>query len=246
VAAKPKLFVLSYSPWSERARWALDHHRLAYRVVQHLPFVGELRLRRLARGRARATVPVLVDGDLVLSESWDIAAHADRIGPAAKLMPAEHEAAIRRWAELADETMAAGRALVVDSLLKSPEALDESLPLPMPGWVRRASRPIARFATQWFARKYELRLDEREAPERKIQAGLEALRRALGGKRYLLGQFSYADIVMATFLQAVSPVDDAYIRLGPATRRAWTLPALAAEYHELVRWRDELYAGHRR
>src|SRR5579862_5425480 len=102
MAVSPKLVVLSYSPWSERARWALDHHGLTYRTVQHTPFIGERRLRRLTGGRqGRATVPVLIDGDTLLTDSWDIALYADQLGPAAKLIPAGRESEVRTWVDLA-------------------------------------------------------------------------------------------------------------------------------------------------
>ena len=35
------LYSLVYSPWSEKARWALDHHRIAYRRVRYEPVIGE-------------------------------------------------------------------------------------------------------------------------------------------------------------------------------------------------------------
>ena len=69
-----KLVTLSVSPWSERARWALDHHGLVYEVVPHMPILGERRLRRIVGpDKPRATVPVLFAGSEVLTESWDIA-----------------------------------------------------------------------------------------------------------------------------------------------------------------------------
>jgi hypothetical protein len=45
MAFERKLVSLHVSPWSERAKWALDHHRLAYTVVEHVPIAGERRLR---------------------------------------------------------------------------------------------------------------------------------------------------------------------------------------------------------
>src|SRR5262245_14928847 len=109
-----RLVSLKVSPWSERARWALDHHRIDYEIIDHAPFLGELRLRRLVGGRKkRATVPVLLAGERVLTESWDIAVYADQVGEGTKLLPVGREAEVRKWNELADETMGAGRALVV-------------------------------------------------------------------------------------------------------------------------------------
>jgi glutathione S-transferase len=243
-----RLVVLHVSPWSERARWALDHHRLAYEKVQHEPFLGERRLRRLVGpGKARATVPVLVADGEVLAESWDIALYADRKGEGTKLVPPDREAEIRAWNDLADATMSAGRALVVASMLVSPEALDEGLPPNVPRAIRPLLRPVMRHATKWFGRKYDLSLEGAQAQKEKLRPTLEKLRAAVsGGSPYLTGSFSYADIVMASCIQGIAPVADRYLRLGPATRKAWTIDDLAAEFADVVAWRDRLYEQHRR
>src|SRR5262245_38280116 len=113
-----RLYVLGVSPWSERARWVLDHHALEYQAIAHMPFLGERRLRRAAGNPAgRVTVPLLFAGERRLTNSWDIALYADREGAGAKLLPAELEADIRRWHDLAERSMSAGRALTLARLL---------------------------------------------------------------------------------------------------------------------------------
>lgn len=242
-----RLLVLPISPWSERARWALDHHGLAYERQVHVPFLGERRLRRLVGpGPGRATVPVLVAGDRVLKESWDIARYADEVGQGAPLFPAGREAEIRRWAQLADEVMGMGRGLVTFRMLESPEALDETLPPAVPALVRWLLRPVSRYATRWFANKYGLTSAALPEQAQRVREGLAQIRESLGGRPYLLDGFSYADIVLATSLQGVSPVGDEHWRLGPATRAAWTQPELAASFADLIAWRDQIYARHRR
>lgn len=241
-----KLVQMHYSPWSERARWALDHHALEYRAIEHQPFLGEIALRRLVakKGRGRATVPVLVDGATLLTESWDIAEYADRNGSGSKLVLPGREAEVREWVGIADRISNEGRALVVSGL-RSNGALDESLPFPVPAWLLPAMRPITRFGMSWFARKYGVADTNAEAIEDRMRPLLDRFRDAVTAQRYLLGTFSFADIAMATLLQGISPVGNGYIRLGPATRRAWTRPRLEKEYADLVRWRDNLYAAHR-
>jgi glutathione S-transferase len=243
-----QLVFLHVSPWSERARWALDHHGLDYKKIPHVPFLGERRLRRLVGpGKKRATVPVLLTASGVLTESWDIACYADREGKGTPLIPAERESEIRRWNDLADDAMSSVRAQLVVAMLNSPEALDESLPPTLPRWLRSLLRPVTRFSMKWFAKKYGLRTDQREAQLTRLRAALTELRQALAsGSPYVLGSFSYADIVMASALQGVTPVDNRYIRLGPGTRRAWTLPEIATEFSDLLAWRDRLYALHRK
>jgi glutathione S-transferase len=243
-----RLVVLPVSPWSERARWALDHHRLAHEEIEHVPFLGELRLRRLAGPGRQATVPILIADDRTITDSWDIARYADRAGRGEPLIPEGREADVRSWNELSDATKRAGRALLMAAMLESPAALDEGFPPPVPRAIRPLLRPVARFGSRWFGRKYGLRFDEAPAQMAVLRATFTKVREALAkGSPYLLGgAFSYADIVMATCLQAVKPVDNRYIALGPATRQVWTRDDLAEEFSDLIAWRDGLYEKHRK
>jgi glutathione S-transferase len=245
-----QLYTLSVSPWSERARWVLEHHRLPYRKIEHVPMLGERRLRRvLGNPRARATVPVLVAGEQVLRDSWEIALYAERVGQGTPLIGDAAEQ-VRHWHDLAERAMSAGRALVIDRSLASEEALDEALAAP--AVLRPLLRPLARQGMRWFARKYQLDLAGSSAAGQALRTAFDELRAALrkqasaaGVGDYLLGRFSYADIIAATMLQGVSPVAHRYIPLGPATRRVWTNAELAADYADLIAWRDRLYERHR-
>jgi glutathione S-transferase len=240
------LVILRYSPWSERARWALDHHRLPYHTLQHEPFLGERRLRRLAGKRTgRVTVPILLIGGDVLTDSWDIVRYADREGVSEKLIPADLEGEIRHLTDLADRAMEQNRALIVAGMLKSGAALDEVLPAWVPSLLRPLLRPVTRFGTGWFGRKYQVRLHESEAQRQFLRGSLLDFRRRLADGGYLLDRFSYADIALASLLQGISPVYDRYIAIGPATREVWTQPELAREFDDLVHWRDRLYAERR-
>src|SRR5690606_36517114 len=110
----PTFVALAFSPWSIKARWALDHHRVAYRFEPHLPMAGEALLRlRTGRWRGRITVPILLTRDGAVHGSLEIARYAERVGEGARLFPAEHEEAIARWAARADVMLDAGRALAM-------------------------------------------------------------------------------------------------------------------------------------
>lgn len=244
--ATPQLVVLHVSPWSERARWALDHHGIAFREIQHAPFLGEGKLRKLVGpDQPRATVPVLIDGDTVITQSWDIAAHADRVGNGAQLLPDDRVADIRTWVDEIDGVSNHGRALVIRGMLGSAAALDEGLPPQIPGFIRPLLRPITRYGTRWFAKKYALQLDAVDEHRDALRTMLARVRARLGDGRYLFGSFGYGDIATASFLQGMAPVDDRWLRLGPATRAVWTQPELASEFADLVGWRDALYRDHR-
>lgn len=107
--ATATLYALIQSPWTERALWALEHHRIPFTYHEHLPMLGELLLRRKA-GASKATVPLLVDGQVAVMGSSAIAKHADAVGSGAPIHPAEHAEVIERWSELADRMAHVGRA----------------------------------------------------------------------------------------------------------------------------------------
>ncbi len=241
------LVALHYSPWTEKARWALDHHRVPYRLEHYVPMLGEPMLRlRTGRLTGPATVPVLIDGDGAIFDSFAIARHAERNGSGSPLFPAAHLAEITRWNDRSDEALAAGRALVVTRIAGSRAAQAESLPGFVPEAIRPALTGMAQLGVRFLASKYSISrdLDREEARAASI---LDELRTALDGRAYLLdGELSYADIAAAMVLQMVRPVRDAFIRLGPATRACWTTPALEQRYADLLEWRDQLYDKHRR
>ena len=241
------LVSLRYSPWSERARWVLDHHRISYRLLQHDPFLNELKLRHLAGWpRGRVTVPLLLAGGRRYRTSWELACYADSLGRGARLIPDELTSAIVEIDSLAERAMNLGRSLLVDALLADRNALDASWPSWVPMPVASRLRPLARFGTRWFARKYALDFGSLEADLQGVRAVLDELRRRTAGRQFLFDRFSYADVIVATCLQLVTPVSDQHWRLEPAQRRVWIRPELAREYPDLLVWRDAIYDAQRR
>lgn len=246
-ADPPRFIALSYSPWSEKARWALDHHGVAYRERAYLPMIGEPVLRLAARQlRGKITVPALIDGGAVYMDSYDIARQAERLGRGEPLFPAEHADAIRRWNERSERIMAAGRALLVAAMASDGEAKRESLAAFIPGPLRGVAEPMAGLALRFLTRKYELTPATAEL-EDEIAGELQELARAgVADRGTIFERFSFADISMAAALQFVKPVADDHIALGPAQRRCWTRPALADQFAPLIAWRDRLYEQRRR
>jgi glutathione S-transferase len=239
------MYAMGYSPYSEKARWALDHHKVPYVWGEHVPMLGELLLRaRSGRWKGKVSVPLAVDGDTVLRDSLAIAKYADRNGSGSPLF-LDHDA-VEPWNAASDAAIGAGRALLLRRLLEDREALRESLPPWVPGVFRGVLTPIAASGTRFLAHKHGARAVADAEAFTTMRTVLAKLRVALKGGAHLLDGFSYADIAMAVVLQMVSPVDDAYIAIGPSRRRAWTEPALAKEYADLVEWRDALYASRRR
>ncbi len=246
--ATPTLYVASYSPWSERARWALDHHGIAYKQVEHVVMLGEPLLRlRLGRLRGSLSIPVLVDGKRTFLDSVEIARHADVIGHGVPLFPARLDREVDHWIRRSTDLMEAGRSLFLPRLLADPAARRENFPPQIPRALRGILDPVARMGTRFVQRKYRgLEHDPRSA-EQIMRGVLDTVRARLatGATSLLEAGFSFADVAMAASLQMVRPVEHPALRLGPATRAAWTHGPLAGEYADVLTWRDNLYADRR-
>lgn len=243
-----EFIALSYSAWSEKARWALDHHGISYREKEYAPMLGEPGLRlKLRRFTGKVTVPVLLTDREVITDSLDIARHAERTGHGTRLFPENHLGEILDWNQKSEMTLEAGRALSVSRVLQDQEAQAESLPPFIPGALRGALTPVARSGALFLSRKYHLTDESLKTHQARMREQLVALRKGLEkSSPYLTGRFSFADIVMAVALQFVVPVDDRFIHLGPHTRKAMTEIPLAEEFADLIQWRDLIYGKHRK
>jgi glutathione S-transferase len=238
------LYGITQSPWTQRARWALDHHGVTYRYHEHVPMLGELFLRRAAKSK-KASVPLLVEGAKVVMDSFEIARHAESIGRGPPLFPRDPAAdkEIAHWNDVAERMTGVGRISVFEKFLKNREAQKEALPPFIPGFVKSVAAPSASLAVSFLAKKYAVPTDVVAEVKQVLRPALDELRTALNGKPYLLEVFTYADIAIACALQAVRPHDRA--PLGPGARETWTNEPLAAEFEDLLMWRDAIYRKHR-
>jgi glutathione S-transferase len=235
------LYTLPFSPWSERARWVLLHHQLSFREREHTPLIGELALRaRARRWRGPVSVPLLVDGDEAIVDSLAIAEHLDRTGSGARLIPAERVEEIRSLNARVESIFLAGRAIAIDAILTHDDAAIAVMPPALRRLPRAAS--LARVGSRFVVRKYGVSFDD---PPARIRVGLLEIRQALAGKAHVFDRFSYADIVCATALHFIDPIDDRYVCIPPAIRSNWANAELAREFADLVAWRNGLYQEHR-
>ena len=239
----PELLGLPYSPWTERARWALDARGVAYEKRLYSPLLGEPALRRkLGKWRGVVSVPVLTDDDgNAIADSIAIARWANARGSGPDLFPAELDGDITRLIALADRGLAAGRALSLIRLLRDDEGLLEMVPRALrtvPG-----ARALSAAGVKRTLRKYRGLRDE-EAARAELASVLDEVRAALKGATLLGGRFTFADIAVAQALAFVEPPAFG-LKLGQATRRSFSDDVLRERYRDLVAWRDRLYDAHR-
>ena len=236
------LLQLPYSPWSERARWALDARGIDYTQRRYQPLLGEPELgRRLRRWRGPVSVPVLLTDEGAIADSVEIARWADAHGSGPTLFPSED---VVMWASRSQAGLAAGRAVSLTRVLGMPDAIDEL----SPPWVRKlggVGRAVTRAGVARTRRKYGGSAQTDAQHQADLEAVLDELRAALKGRSTILDTFSFADIAMAQVLCFVAAPDRRYVKLGKANAAAFGDPELARRYADLVAWRDALYARFR-
>jgi glutathione S-transferase len=234
------LYVIHHSPWSERARWALLHHKIAFDEVEHVPLIGELTLRMRTPVKGKASVPLFVDGETAVQGSFAIGEHVDSRGKKEKLFPEGKRETIKKLFDDLEDPLSAAREAFVRDLMTDTEAQLESLP----PFLR--SLPFAtlsaKVGTTFVTSKYNARIG---SVDDRIRAGLRAVSEGIGKKDYVLDSFSFADIVATSIVQAIAPGDDKYVRIPPGTRRLWNHAKLQKEFAHLVEWRDRVYSKHR-
>jgi glutathione S-transferase len=248
-----ELMGISFSPWSEKARWALDVRRVPYNYRPYQPLLGEPALRwKLGRLTGRVTVPVLTTDDgSVLGDSAEIARWADQHGEGPRLFPSEHEAKIAHFIDLSERGLSAWRALSLGRVLKDDEALSEMVPGPIRRTLGGVATSIGRAGVERTLRKYYGREIDTAAHRATLAAILDEIRATLGksstsaSPRTLLGAFTFADIAVSQVLVSVEPPSFG-LKIGAASRRCFPDPELRERYADLVAWRDELYDVFRR
>ena len=237
-----ELIGISYSPWTQKARWSLEHHGITYRYSEHLMMVGiPVLCLKSSRWASDVTVPTMICDTEVLPNSYAIARWADRQGESSSLFPEEQVEVITEWNSLSDSLLESGRLLLTQAMLREPRSLVEAMPPLMrflPG-----SMVVAKQAARYVLRRYD-RPGDPVLWRKTMERGLVTLREALQGGDYLLGSFTFADVAMATALQMVSPPANRYVQMGPVSRQCWTRAELVDGASDLLAWRDRIFERH--
>lgn len=226
----------AFSPWTIKARWALDYCGIDYAYREYVPTLSEPWLRwKLGKWHRLVSVPVLLTDNEAVCGSWKITEYAaQRSGDCRLGVLAD----IQQWDDISERGLAAARTRVVQAILADNQALDESVPL-LPMGSRLLLRPVVRKVVGRLDRKYAhlaLPNAHRDALV-DLRDGIER-----SGTGFLLDRFSYADISMSVLLEAVVPTTAPEF-LGPAQRRCWSDAKLAEEFGDLLEWRTSLREG---
>jgi glutathione S-transferase len=239
---------LRYSPWTEKARWALDHHEIPYLYREHVMMLGMPRLRlQMRRPVGPITVPVLLKspGDWIM-DSLQIAEWADGQGMQEKLFFDAARPSIVEWNDRSEDATDAARAVALVRIAESPEAQKAALPPFIPTSLKGAMAGATRLAVEYVAHEFRSRSRSIDQHRERVRAFALGLQKKLAGRPYLMERFTFADVIAASTLNVIEPVREKYLRLPEAIREVWTDPELAREFWDLLEWRDGIYAAHRK
>jgi len=198
-----RLITIPFSHYCEKARWALDRTGVAYTEDGHLPLFHYLPTRRAGGGR---TVPVLVDGSTVLTDSTDILAWADARDPGALLpaAPADRAAALQLEDDFDRSLGPATRRWIYFHLLPRRD-LEPRLLGGVPRWERLALAAARPLAVRYLTRSLHIDAAGVARSIRKIDDTFARIAALLSdGRRFLVGdRFTVADL---TFAALAAPV----------------------------------------
>jgi glutathione S-transferase len=200
------LITIPISHFCEKARWALDRAGIAFEERAHLQVLHMVAVKRAG---GTGTVPVLVCGDVVLTDSSDILAYADsHAPPSGRLYPDD----TRQMVELRalerefDERLGPHTRLWFYEQMRGQRRLaTEYAPTGVPAWQRRvlpiAYGPVTRII-DW---RLGVNAENAAASLFEVRETFDAVARRLAdGRRYLVGdRFTAADL---TFAALAAPV----------------------------------------
>jgi glutathione S-transferase len=228
-----ELFTIPISHFCEKARWALEHTGVRYRERAHVQGIHQLVARRAGGG---STVPVLVCGATVLTDSAAIVAYADSRAPAARrLYPADpaRAAEARALEREFDERLGPhGRRWMYHAMRGQRRLVLAYAPTGVPAWERWALRAGYSAMVRAIDRHLEITQASATASLTEVRAVFDDVAARLAdGRQFLLGErFGAADLTFAALSAAVL-VPRQY---GVPLPQPHELPAsMAAVVHEL-------------
>ena len=227
-----ELHQFRHSAFCLKVRMALERKDLSYRVVEVTPGIGQLTVFRIS---GQKQVPVLVDGDNVVSNSSAILRYLEELSPEPTLFPKDHsqEAQAHLIENWADTTLAkAAKAALLQAAALDQELRGALLPNELPEPFRKAIEGLPLKVINDLSDA--LNQGERQS----LLSCLEKITQLVEKKRWLVGNsISAADLAVAAQLSLLRfPPSSGETLAGKGVPGITDHPQLQA----LFQWRDEL------
>ncbi|MFO1204418.1 MAG: glutathione S-transferase family protein [Burkholderiales bacterium] len=196
-----ELYQFPFSHYCEKARWALEYKRVAYKPVNLLP---GLHVKAVRRRAPKSCLPVLVDGKIAVQESSAIITYLDGRYPDPALTPGDPTEAREalEWERYLNEEI--GVTLRLWFYYHALPDRDLALRVMLDGaaWYARPlywlSYPKVRSA---MTRSMNINDDSAEQSKHRMLLALGKLDDALNERQFLVGdRFSRADLTACALL----------------------------------------------
>jgi glutathione S-transferase len=246
----PVLWHIGISPYSEKARWALDHKRVPHRRrAVPVPGIHIPASIWLTRGDSQ-TFPVLELDGRAIGDSTEIIAALEQLYPQSPLYPADPEQRQRalELEDFFDEELGPHiRLLAFHEMGKDRDRFEALVKRTVPAPMARFGTGAVTYARTYTGLRFGVRDEEAaELARTKIVAALDRLEDELDGGDYLVGDsFGVADLSAASlFLPLVLPDEGPLPNDMPLPAG---LDAFRAPLRERggYRWVEETYRRHR-
>ena len=229
-----ELHQFRHSAFCLKVRMALQAKGLSFREVEVTPGIGQISLFRLSGQRQ---VPVLVDGDEVVSDSSAICRYLEELRPEPPLIPSDPQqrAQMQLIEDWADTTLAAAvRAALLQAAADDAQLRDVLIPDDVPSPVRQV---MSGLPGGWLSSLGELLGQEQRAS---MLSSLCAVADGLDLNGCLVGDaISLADIAVGAQLSLLRfPASAGSSLAGRGVPGISDHPRL----QDLFRWRDQLEA----
>lgn len=243
-----ELYQFELSQYSEKVRLILDYKELAYRKIEVTPGVGQLEVFQMSGQRK---VPILKDGETVISDSTAIAMYLDRKYPDKPLIPTNPQERgvcllIEEWA---DESIGPkSRKVMYGAISQSPTFRTSILPDSTPDVFKTLVSVLPVEVLEVLGTGVGFGPDAVKDAKDALKQNLEALSLLLLDRPYLVSnQPCLADFTVAGLSLLLKIPEGPYLDI-PETLKGKGIPGLAdsSVYETFFNWRDRLYADYRK
>lgn len=244
-----RLITIPISHYVEKARWALDRSGLPYTEEGH----AQLMHWRATRPLGSKTVPVLVDGATVLTDSTAILHYVDARTPEPlRLYPPEP--GLRQQVQDLEEQFDVKlgphtRRLGYYTLFPLGRKLVEPLRGKVPAWELQAFWLGFDVGKALIGRGLNITADKAAESHQRIVAQFDAVAQRLAGRPYLVGdRFSAADLTFAALAGPLLDVPEHPVPLIALAQTPMPFRVIVGELraHPAGQYALALYAKHRR
>lgn len=243
-----ELYQFELSQFSEKVRLILDYKGLDYRKIEVTPGIGQLELMQMSGQRQ---VPVLKDGETIVSDSTEIAMYLERQYPEPALIPSDlyQKGLCLMMEEWADESLGLkGRKALIGAIGKNTNLRSALLPADTPDFVKGMVEAVPPELFDALNSGIGALGEGLKEAESGLRQDLEALCLILKDRQYLVGDTpTLADFAVAGLTMAIKFPNRPYLDI-PEALSGKGIPGLGdnSAYDVFFEWRERLYTQFRK